>query len=111
VAVILDAKRGQVFAATYDASGRRRSGPVVGDPALLCAADVHVVGPAVLRYPQACASTLPDESHAAPQAGWLARGMVEGLIERRSLTPLYLRQPDVTMGAGAKPVLQPGRSS
>ena len=111
VRVVADARRGQVFAATYDASGRLRSGPVVGDPASLCASDVPVVGSAVLRYPQACASTLPDDSHAAPQAAWLARGVVAGLIGRRGLVPLYLRQPDVTMGAGAKPVLQPGRSS
>jgi len=112
VRVVADAKRGQVFAATYDASGRRRSGPAVGDPASLCAADVPVVGSAVLRYPQACTGVLPGaDSHAVPDASWLARGVAEGLIERRGLTPLYLRQPDVTVGAGTKPVLQPGRSS
>jgi tRNA threonylcarbamoyl adenosine modification protein YeaZ len=111
VRVVTDARRGQVFTAAYDGSGRRRSGPTVGDPASICDADVPVVGSGVLRYPQWCTSTLPDDRHADPDAAWLARGVAEGLIEQRDLTPLYLRQPDVTVGAGAKPVLQPGRSS
>lgn len=110
--VVADAKRGQVFAADYDGSGRRRSGPVVGEPASLCAADVPLVGSAVGRYPEACADVLSDEDvHAAPDASWLARGVAAGLVERLALTPLYLRQPDVTVSARAKPVLQPGRSS
>lgn len=110
--VVVDAGRGQVFAADYDGAGRRRSGPVVGEPASLCAAEVPVVGSAALRYPEACADVLPDEDvHSAPDASWLARGVAAGLIERRALTPLYLRQPDVTVGPRAKPVLQPGRSS
>jgi hypothetical protein len=83
----------------------------VGDPASICTTDVPVVGSAVLRYREACTSTLPDDSHADSDASWLARGVADGLIERRDLTPLYLRQPDVTLGAGAKPVLQPGRAT
>lgn len=111
VRVVTDAKRGQVFTATYDGSGRRRSGPAVGDPASICETDVPVVGSGVLHYREACTSALPDDSHADPDASWLARGVADGLIERRDLTPLYLRQPDVTLGAGAKAVLQPGRAT
>jgi tRNA threonylcarbamoyl adenosine modification protein YeaZ len=108
VRVVTDAKRGQVFTATYDGSGQRQSGPTVGDPAAICSTDVPVVGSAVLRHREVCTSTLPEHSHADPDASWLARGVAGGLIERRDLTPLYLRQPDVTVGAGPKPVLQPG---
>jgi tRNA threonylcarbamoyl adenosine modification protein YeaZ len=102
--VVTDARRKEVYWATYAADGRRTDGPAVvrpaelaadgpylGDPAFadrlgghVTAADVTTAG--LLR---AAAPQLADPSSAAP------------------LVPLYLRRPDATPPTAIKAVSQP----
>ena len=68
-----DARRKEVYLASYDATGARRDGPVVDKPAVL-RTDRPVVGEGAALYPD-------DFPRAAgpqrPAAGWLARGVAE----------------------------------
>lgn len=103
VLVVTDARRNQVFWARYDASGRRRSGPSVSAPEAVPGSDDPCVGSGALAHRSIFRRALePSRS----DAGWLAIGAEAGVIARGPLLPLYLRQPDVTLPAGAKPVLQ-----
>ncbi len=88
--VATDARRREVYLASYDSDGVRLDGPVVGKPADH-ATDRHVVGEGGVLYPDAF-------PHAAgptqPSAGWLARVISEERAELRDPEPLYLRRPD-----------------
>ena len=107
VVVVADAQRAQVFFAAYDGRGRRLSEPRVGAARDVDAGTRPVVGTALRRYADAFDGQQLEP--AAPDAEWLARGLLTGVVEKRSTEPLYLRAPDVTVASGAKPVLQPGR--
>jgi tRNA threonylcarbamoyl adenosine modification protein YeaZ len=88
--VATDARRKEVYLASYDAAGSRLDGPLVGRPADL-ATERPVVGQGGELYPEAfplrAGPTLPS-------AGWLARVVAEERAELRDPEPLYLRRPD-----------------
>jgi tRNA threonylcarbamoyladenosine biosynthesis protein TsaB len=86
--VATDARRKEVYLASYDADGRRLEGPVVTRPAEV----------ATDAFPHAIAP-------ARPGAGWLAAGVAAELVDLLDPEPLYLRRPDAVAGAPRKPVL------
>ncbi len=98
--VATDARRKEVYLASYDADGARLEGPVVTRPAdVATTADVAGAGPGLYpeAFPQAIA---PDR----PSAGWMAHGVSAELVELLDPEPLYLRRPDAVAGAPRKPV-------
>jgi tRNA threonylcarbamoyl adenosine modification protein YeaZ len=99
-AVATDARRKEVYLATYDAEGGRLDGPVVGKPAAL-ATERPVVGQGAELYPDA----FPHPAGPTrPSAGWLAHAIAEELVELRDPEPLYLRRPDAAAPHAPKPV-------
>ncbi|WP_166133811.1 tRNA (adenosine(37)-N6)-threonylcarbamoyltransferase complex dimerization subunit type 1 TsaB [Nocardioides ochotonae] len=98
--VATDARRKEVYLASYDADGTRVEGPVVEKPALV-ASDLPVVGEGGALYPEAF-------PHAGgplrPSAGWLARAVAEELAELLDPEPLYLRRPDAETPGARKQV-------
>lgn len=98
--VATDARRKEVYLASYDADGARVAGPVVDKPAAL-ATGLPVVGEGGALYPEAFpAATGPTR----PSAGWLARAVAEELAEIVDPEPLYLRRPDAEVPRPPKPV-------
>jgi tRNA threonylcarbamoyl adenosine modification protein YeaZ len=88
--VATDARRKEVYLASYDDLGRRLDGPDVIRPAD-AATGLPVVGEGAELYPDA----FPDPREPAlPSAGWLARAVAEELAELRDPEPMYLRRPD-----------------
>jgi tRNA threonylcarbamoyl adenosine modification protein YeaZ len=102
--VATDARRKEVYLASYDAGGARLDGPVVDRPAVLAERlpeGVPVVGPGGELYPDAFpVRTGPT----APSAGWLARAVAEELVELRDPDPMYLRRPDADTPGARKTV-------
>jgi tRNA threonylcarbamoyladenosine biosynthesis protein TsaB len=97
--VATDARRKEVYLATYDDGGRRLDGPVVDKPAVL-ATGLPAVGEGSLLYPD----HFPNPTGPArPSAGWLARAVAEERAELRDPEPLYLRRPDAAMPGPRKP--------
>lgn len=102
--VATDARRKEVYLASYDASGRRQDEPVVDRP-LVLASDLPVVGEGAALYPDA----FPDgREPLRPDAAWLARAVVEARVEVLPASPLYLRRPDAEIPRAAKAVLPDG---
>lgn len=98
--VASDARRREVYLATYDDAGIRVSGPDVQRPADV-ATDVPVVGEGAALYPDA----FPDgRQPLRPAAGWLARCVVEERVALSDPEPLYLRRPDAEIPRAPKPV-------
>lgn len=94
IAVATDARRREVYWATYDADGARTEGPHVGKPADVAArlrdlgiTTVHGAGPHL--YPEAFAGFATGPEHPAATRLLAARRSTD-------LTPLYLRRPDAT---------------
>ncbi|MCR1784266.1 tRNA (adenosine(37)-N6)-threonylcarbamoyltransferase complex dimerization subunit type 1 TsaB [Nocardioides carbamazepini] len=88
--VATDARRKEVYLASYDAGGTRLDEPVVDKPAVL-ATSGPVVGEGARLYPEA----FPDaRGPERPDAAWLARGVAEGRVAVLPPEPLYLRRPD-----------------
>ena len=98
--VATDARRKEVYLASYDADGRRLEGPVVTRPAEV-ATDVPVAGAGPLLYPDHFPRAISPER---PSAGWLAAGVSSELVGLLDPEPLYLRRPDAVAGAPRKPV-------
>ncbi|MEZ0579550.1 tRNA (adenosine(37)-N6)-threonylcarbamoyltransferase complex dimerization subunit type 1 TsaB [Nocardioides sp. MH1] len=98
--VASDARRREVYLATYDDGGARTSGPDVQRPADV-ATEVAVVGEGGSLYPDAFPS---GRAPLRPSAGWLARCVVEERAELRDPEPLYLRRPDAEIPRAPKPV-------
>lgn len=98
--VATDARRKEVYWASYDETGRRLSQPAVDRPADV-ATELPVVGEGASLYgdafPQAA---LP----LRPSAGWLGRAVLEGLAEVVAPDPLYLRRPDAVKPGKPKAV-------
>ena len=94
--VATDARRKEVYLATYDEAGVRLTGPVVGKPAAL-ATDAPVVGEGALLYPESFPNAVGP---SRPSAGWLARTVAEERAELLDPEPLYLRRPDAVANAG-----------
>jgi tRNA threonylcarbamoyladenosine biosynthesis protein TsaB len=103
--VVTDARRRQVFWARYTPEGRRVGGPGVGLVESVASRELPAVGSGALAHRDHFAEALEP---AVPDAGWLAQGLLDGRVSVQPVVPVYLRQPDVTVAAGAKPVLQPG---
>ena len=98
--VATDARRKEVYLASYDADGRRLEGPVVTRPAEV-ATDAPVAGAGPALYPEHFPHPItPDR----PSAGWMASGVIGELVELIDPEPLYLRRPDAVAGAARKPV-------
>jgi tRNA threonylcarbamoyladenosine biosynthesis protein TsaB len=94
-AVATDARRKEVYLATYSETGERLTGPVVDKPATL-ATDGPVVGEGALLY----AADFPIAvGPTRPSAGWLARTVAEERAELLDPEPLYLRRPDAVANA------------
>ncbi len=98
--VATDARRKEVYLASYDADGRRLEGPVVTKPAEV-ATDAPVAGAGPELYPDAFAHAIAP---ARPSAGWLGAGVGSELVELLDPEPLYLRRPDAVAGSPRKPV-------
>ena len=88
--VATDARRKEVYVASYDDQGRRQEGPDVLRPAD-AATDLPVAGEGTALYPDAFPVA---HSPLLPTAGWLARAVAEELAELHDPEPLYLRRPD-----------------
>lgn len=98
--VATDARRKEVYLASYDAEGRRLEGPVVTRPAdVATTAEVAGAGPSLYpdAFPHAIAPTRPS-------AAWMATGVSSELVELLDPEPLYLRRPDAVAAAPRKPV-------
>lgn len=96
--VATDARRKEVYLASYDPDGVRLEGPVVARPAEV-ATSTPVVGEGALLYPDAFPSALGPQR---PSAGWLARAVAEERVELMDPEPLYLRRPDAVEQAAKK---------
>jgi tRNA threonylcarbamoyladenosine biosynthesis protein TsaB len=103
-AVATDARRTEVYLATYDADGIRLDGPVVDKPAVLAAGPAKglpVAGEGPRLYPEAFPHAVPP---TRPSAGWLAHTIAEERAELLDPEPLYLRRPDAAVPHAPKPV-------
>jgi tRNA threonylcarbamoyladenosine biosynthesis protein TsaB len=92
--VVTDARRKELFHASYDAQGRRTAGPSVSAPDDVPRGDL-VVGPGVAVRPGAFPRTAggPDAVDAAA----LAVLLVRGVAEVTGPEPRYLRRPDAVV--------------
>jgi len=88
--VATDARRKEVYLASYDEAGVRRDGPDVARPADV-ATERPVVGEGAVLYPDAFPVAAGP---TMPSAGWLARVIVGERAELHDPEPLYLRRPD-----------------
>lgn len=99
--VATDARRKEVYLASYDGGGRRTSDPLVDRPALV-ASDLPVVGEGAALYPE----SFPDaRAPRRPDAAWLARAVAAGRVSLLAPEPLYLRRPDAEIPRAPKAVL------
>ncbi len=98
--VATDARRKEVYLASYDAEGVRLAGPVVDKPAEL-ATDLPVVGEGAALYPEAFPLAVGPQR---PSAGWLARVVAEERAELVDPEPMYLRRPDAEVTRSRKTV-------
>jgi len=98
--VATDARRKEVYRASYDGSGVRVAGPDVLRPAD-AATDQPVAGEGAVLYPEAFPRAFGP---ARPSAGWLATIVVERRAEILDPEPLYLRRPDAVIPSAPKSV-------
>ncbi|MFB9313674.1 tRNA (adenosine(37)-N6)-threonylcarbamoyltransferase complex dimerization subunit type 1 TsaB [Nocardioides plantarum] len=98
--VATDARRKEVYLATYDENGDRMSGPFVERPEAAASSD-PVVGEGAMLYPEAFPQPVGP---VRPSAGWLGRAVVEERVELLDPEPLYLRRPDAEVPRAPKPV-------
>ncbi|MFI7540259.1 tRNA (adenosine(37)-N6)-threonylcarbamoyltransferase complex dimerization subunit type 1 TsaB [Actinoplanes sp. NPDC049599] len=106
VLVATDARRREVYFATY-ADGVRVTGPEVAKPADVLVAADRAVGEGALKYSEIFGIPIDDRvlfpSGEALIA--LAAAQVRGRAPGEQLTPLYLRRPDAVEPAARKSVL------
>ena len=101
--VVTDARRREVYWATYDAAGRRVEGPHVDAPAVLVER-LPELGVAAAAGGSAEVTGLPVVGPAAPSPEGLVAVAAEALragVVPGPLEPLYLRRPDA-MEPGAR---------
>ncbi|MFE6507785.1 tRNA (adenosine(37)-N6)-threonylcarbamoyltransferase complex dimerization subunit type 1 TsaB [Nocardioides sp. NPDC057767] len=98
--VATDARRKEVYLASYDSDGVRLEGPFVARPAEV-ATSMPVVGEGALLYPDAFPTPVGP---VRPSAAWLARAVAEERVELMDPEPLYLRRPDAVEQAAQKKV-------
>ncbi len=97
--VATDARRKEVYLASYDADGTRLDGPVVVKPAE-AATEAPVVGEGAVLYAESFPNALGPER---PSATWLARAVADERAELHDPEPLYLRRPDAAAPGPRKP--------
>ena len=88
--VATDARRKEVYWASYDGQGTRLEGPQVSKPADV-ATSGPVVGRGALLYPDAFPAFVAPEN---PRAAVLAEAVADERVELCDPEPLYLRRPD-----------------
>jgi len=88
--VATDARRKEVYLASYDDAGRRLEGPSVLRPAD-AATDLPVAGEGPRLYPESFPHAVGP---VRPSAGWLARALTDERADVLDPEPLYLRRPD-----------------
>jgi tRNA threonylcarbamoyladenosine biosynthesis protein TsaB len=98
--VATDARRKEVYLASYDEDGTRVEGPAVDKPAAV-ATDLPVVGEGAVLYPEAFPRRVGP---VRPSAGWLGRAVAGERVELLDPEPLYLRRPDAEVPGAPKPV-------
>ena len=98
--VATDARRKEVYWASYDEDGRRLDGPHVSRPADI-ATERPVVGRGGLLYPDAFSTTVGPEH---PDARVLAAVVTDERAELLDPEPLYLRRPDAATPGKPKKV-------
>ncbi|MCX5212429.1 tRNA (adenosine(37)-N6)-threonylcarbamoyltransferase complex dimerization subunit type 1 TsaB [Kitasatospora sp. NBC_00240] len=102
--VATDARRKEVYWASYDPAGARTAGPGVDRPAEL-APGPRSVGAGALLYPDTFPdATGPEHVSAGAMAAFAAAELAAGR-ELLPCVPLYLRRPDAQVPAGYKAVL------
>lgn len=108
--VATDARRKEVYLASYDADATRLEGPLVVRPddaaaALsevgLSMAGLPVVGEGAVLYADAFTRAVGP---TRPSAGWLARVVAEERAGLLDPEPLYLRRPDAVVPGAPKRV-------
>lgn len=109
--VMSDARRKQVYWATYDPYGRRVDGPELGRPAdvaeTLRGRILHVAGAGALLYRDDFAGFIVIEHSPYPSAATLAEHAWRRQLKREpgdDLTPMYLRRPDAQPPGAPKKV-------
>lgn len=106
--VATDARRREIYWATYDSDGTRRTGPAVSRPADADTTDCDLArGAGALLYAEVLG--LPVADPAYPQAlalAALAAPRAIGHAPPEPLLPLYLRRPDTAQPAPPKAVLR-----
>lgn len=105
VVVVTDARRKEVYWASFDASGRRTGGPAVCAPG-----DVPILptgGPGVELYPQVFAGRVPAGAPTGLDAARAAAHLAE--LPDVGLEPAYLRKPDAEAPKTRKSTLATGR--
>lgn len=105
--VVIDARRKELYWATYTPDGHRTSGPTVGAPARV--PELPVGGPGVRVYPDVFAqrTVLGD-----PTTGHLDAALVAAHLDElpdEGLEPQYLRSPDAEVPKTRKSALAAGR--
>lgn len=98
--VATDARRKEVYVASYDPDGERVDGPHVLKPAAVVS-DLPVVGEGALLHPDELPRAVGP---TRPSAGWLARAVAEELAPLMDPEPLYLRRPDAMVQGPRKQV-------
>jgi len=98
--VATDARRKEVYLASYADGVTRTDGPVVDKPAAL-RTGLPVVGEGAVLYPDDFPLAAGPQR---PGAGWLARAVADERVELRGSEPLYLRRPDAVTPGARKPV-------
>ena len=96
----LDARRKELFWASYDEDGARLDGPRVDRPGDL-PDHLLVVGDGPVRYPAVFDRTSPP---AAPDAATLADAVAQERVELVDPEPIYLRRPDAAVPGPPKKV-------
>ena len=107
VLVATDARRREVYWATY-ADGKRTRDPDVARPADVIADADRAVGEGAVRYSDVFRLPIDEILLYPPGMALvsLAADRVRGKAAGEPLTPLYLRRPDAVAAAGRKHVLQ-----
>ena len=102
-AVVTDARRREVYAATYDGAGIRRTGPDVLPARELSAAtrEAPVFGIGGSLYAEEFADVRTAEYVSA---SWLGRLALQHPDRTTDTTPMYLRRPDAVENASRKRV-------
>ena len=95
----IDARRKELFWASYDEEGRRVDGPHVDRPGEL--PDLLVAGAGPVLYPGEFGRTAGPEG---PDAATLAMAVAEERLELMDPEPIYLRRPDATVPGPPKKV-------